>query len=229
MDVVLLALTVISLIAAAGFAVVAWRTLAEDRRRSAARVASLAVAIDAGVPRSSQVEAPVAVASMFTTTPGGSLKSRPLIKAAVVATMGVAIVVAVAMSSGGRDESPAPPAATARQAAPLELVSMRHAREGSTLTVSGLVRNPRGGNAATRVTAVVFAFDKNGTFVASGRAPLDFTTLEPGDESPFVVTIPNVANVGRYRVSFRTEAGMLRHVDRRSDQLRLAAAGRPEA
>ena len=73
------------------------------------------------------------------------------------------------------------------------------------------------------------AFDKSGTFVASGRAPLDFTTLQAGDESPFVVTIPNVSEVGRYRVSFRTDGGMLRHVDRRSDQLRLATATRPEA
>ena len=42
-------------------------------------------------------------------------------------------------------------------------------------------------------------------------------TSAPGDESPFVVTIPNVADVARYRVSFRTEAGTLRHVDRRAD------------
>ena len=232
MNLVLTALTVVSLIAAVGFAVVAWRSLAEDRRRSAARVAALASAIDGGVPRTASASAPVAVASMFTTAPGGSLKSRPLIKAAVVATMGVAIVVAVAMSSGGQDEAastPAAPNAAARQAAPLELVSMRHAREGSNLTISGLVRNPRAGRPAARITAVVFAFDKDGTFVASGRAPLDFTTLEPGDESPFVVTIPNVASVGRYRVSFRTESGMLRHVDRRSDQMRLAVSRRPEA
>ena len=229
MNVLLTALTVVSLIAAAGFALVTWRTLADDRRRSAARVAALASAIDGGAPRTAPASAPVAVAPMFTTTPGGSLKSRPLIKAAVVAAMGIAIVVAVAMSSRGRDDSRPPAVSSARQSAPLELVSMRHAREGSTLTVSGLVRNPRAGSPVAKITAVVFAFDKDGTFVASGRALLDFTTLAPGDESPFVVTIPNVANVGRYRVSFRTESGVLRHVDRRSDQMRLAAARRPEA
>lgn len=230
MDLVLIALTVVSFVAAAGFALVAWRTLADDRRRSAARVAVLASAIDGGAPCPAPAAAPVAVASMFTTESGGSLKSRPLITAAVVATMGIAIVVAVAMSSRGPDESPGPEGSAARQqSAPLELVSMRHAREAGSLTVSGLVRNPRAGSPAARITAVVFAFDKAGTFVASGRAPLDFTTLDPGDESPFVVTIPNVANVGRYRVSFRTEAGMLRHVDRRADQMRLAAARRPEA
>jgi hypothetical protein len=169
---------------------------------------------------------------MFTTESGGSLQTRPLIKAAVVATMAIVIVVLAAMSSRGTpasSSSPAPVAASNRQGAPLELVSMRHTREGNTLTVSGLVRNPRSGSATMRVSAVVFAFDRDGTFVASGRAPLDFTTLDPGDESPFVVTIPNVTSIGRYRVSFRTEAGMLRHVDRRSDQMRLAAARRPEA
>ena len=66
--------------------------------------------------------------------------------------------------------------------------------------------------------------DRSGTFAGSGRAPLDFTTLDPGDESPFVVTLPNAAGVGRYRVSFRTEDGAVRHVDRRAEQARLAAA-----
>jgi hypothetical protein len=228
MDVVLIALTLVSALAAAGFGYVAWRGVSEEKRRSAARVAALASAIDGGIPRGTLAGEPVAVASMFTTEPGGSLKSRPLIKAAVVATMAVAIVVGVAISSSrDADSTDSTPAAAAPQSAPLELVSMRHAREGSKLTVSGLVRNPRTGGEAARIIAVVFAFDKDGTFVASGRAPLDFTTLEPGDESPFVVTIPNVSHVGRYRVSFRTETGMLRHVDRRSDQMRLAAAGRP--
>jgi hypothetical protein len=229
MDVMLMALTFVSLVAAAAFGLVAWRGITDERRRSAARVAALASAIDGGVPSAGATSRPVPVAAMFTTEPGGSLKSRPLIKAAVVAAMGVAIVVAVAMSSSeSTGTAGAAPASTAQPAAPLELVSMRHAREGRTLTVSGLVRNPRTGTEAARIIAVVFAFDKDGTFVASGRAPLDFTTLEPGDESPFVVTIPNISNVGRYRVSFRTETGMLRHVDRRSDQMRLAAARRSE-
>jgi hypothetical protein len=72
------------------------------------------------------------------------------------------------------------------------------------------------GTSLTRIDAVVFAFDRTGSFVASGRAALDFTTLAPGDQSAFVVKIPNVADVARYRVSFRTEAGILRHLDRRA-------------
>ena len=103
---------------------------------------------------------------------------------------------------------------------------MRHQREGTTLTVSGLIRNPSSGAAVNGVTAVVFAFDRNGGFVASGRAPLEFGSLAPGDESPFVVAVPNVSDVARYRVSFRTDHGVVRHVDRRSNQVQLAQAVR---
>ena len=161
----------------------------------------------------------VPVSAMFTTAPGASLQGRPLVKAAVVGVMAVIVGVAAMMSGGGRA---AAPASSVHGAAPLELMSMRHAREGATLTVTGLVRNPPAGAEARRVTAVVFAFDKAGGFVASGRAPLDFAVLEPDDESPFVVTVPNVAGVARYRVSFRTEAGVVRHIDRRAGRIQLA-------
>jgi hypothetical protein len=88
-------------------------------------------------------------------------------------------------------------------------------RDGDTLTVTGLVRNA-GPQSAKDLTAVIFAFDRSGNFVASGRAPLEFVTLAPGDESPFRVSVPHVADVGKYRISFRTESGVVRHVDRRS-------------
>jgi hypothetical protein len=65
------------------------------------------------------------------------------------------------------------------------------------------------------VTAVVSVFDRDGRVAASAEAPLERVTLEPGDDTPFRVTIPGVANVGRYRVSFRDSAGLVRHVDRR--------------
>lgn len=217
MDALLLTLTVFALAAAAGFAVVAWRVLRDDRLRSAARVASLSAAID-------QAADPVPVASMFATTPGSgaSIKGRPLVKAAVMGVMAVIVVVAAAMGSGGGEGTRQPAGAAAGQDAMLELMSMRHVREGSTLTVTGLVRNPPAGVQARRVTAVVFAFDRDGGFIGSARAPLDFVVLEPDDESPFVVTLPNAAGVARYRVSFRTEEGLLRHLDRRADQMQIA-------
>ncbi|PYR78214.1 MAG: hypothetical protein DMF87_14730 [Acidobacteria bacterium] len=61
---------------------------------------------------------------------------------------------------------------------------------------------------------------------ASGRAPLDFDALAPGDESPFIVNVPNVTNVARYRVTFRSGDTVVRHIDRRSNQVQLAQAVR---
>jgi hypothetical protein len=105
-------------------------------------------------------------------------------------------------------------------------MSMRYQRQGTTLRVSGLVKNPAAGGAVNGVTAVVFAFDHDGGFVASGRAPLDFSALAPGDESPFVVNVPNVSDVARYRVTFRSGNGVVRHIDRRTNQVQLAQAVR---
>jgi hypothetical protein len=222
MDFLLLAVAAISLLAAGGFGAFAWRLLAEQRQRSAARVAALASTLDPTAPgaadRPQDGPVPVAVSSMFETAPGASVRGRPLIKAAVVATMAVLLIVVVAMANRDHTEVAAP---AAEEPAPLELVSMRHNRDGSTLTVTGLVRNPRAGAPKAGIVAVVFAFDRDGGFVTSARAPLDFTTLAPGDESPFVVNLPHKGDVGRYRVSFRTEAGVLRHVDRRA----MPAAG----
>ena len=224
MDTALLTL-LIALAAAAGCAAVAWRAVDEQRRRSAARVAALAAAIhgEADAPPSRLKPAltteptPVAVSSMFATTPGAAVRGRPLIKAAVVGAMAVTLVVVAAMANRDHAES----ATVGQDTAPLELVSMRHTREGGTLKVSGLVRNPRAGETVASIAAVVLAFNRQGAFVTSAQAPLDFLTLAPGEESPFIVTLPDVGDVGRYRVSFRTETGVVRHVDRRAAQVAL--------
>jgi hypothetical protein len=124
---------------------------------------------------------------------------------------------------GGRSAG-GPGAAAAHQQpaaeAPLDLLSLRHGRNGQDLVISGLVRNPRAGAPLLRVSAVAFLLDRNGAFLSSVRAPLDFTALRPGDESPFVITVPaaSAAPVARYRISFRTEQGeVLAHVDRRNN------------
>ena len=224
MNAMLLALTAIALAAAAGFGWLAWHLRAEERRRSDARVAALTSAIDgveaASRPGARAAHTPVAVNSLFASEHSAAARGAPVIKTAVGVTVGLVLVVAIAMNNRGAVE----PAAADRR--PLELMSMRHEREGDTLTVSGFVRNPRNGNDMAGVTAVVFAFNRAGAFVTSARASLDFPKLEPGDESPFVVTIPRVADVGRYRVSFRTGAGVVQHVDRRAEQTRLATLGR---
>jgi hypothetical protein len=100
---------------------------------------------------------------------------------------------------------------------PLELLSLRHDRQSSKLSVSGLVRNPVAGKAVEHLSAVVFLFDGQGTFVTSAKAPVDFVKLSSGDESPFVVTLDAPASVARYRVSFRTDEGIMPHIDRRGE------------
>lgn len=100
----------------------------------------------------------------------------------------------------------------------LELVSLRHERRGATLDVTGLVRNPVNGLAVGKLSAVVFLFDQQGGFLSSARAGVDYVTLAPGDESPFVISMPAPASVARYRVSFRTDAGVVPHIDRRGQE-----------
>jgi hypothetical protein len=106
--------------------------------------------------------------------------------------------------------------ATDAASRPLELVTLRHQRQGETLVITGLVRNPPDAPAIAGLVAVAFAFDKQGTFLTSGRSVLDFPQLKAGEESPFSITIPQADGVGRYRVSFRTDAGIVPHVDRRA-------------
>jgi hypothetical protein len=231
MDVVLLIVTTLSLAAAAGFGALSWRIGREERERATARIAVLSTAMDPPSTRASSGQIAstmpadagprVAVGSVFNRGDEG-IHGRPLIRVAVGAVMTLMIVIGAIIGTRSSGAS----ASDVRSARPLELVSMRHQREGTTLTVSGLVHNPTAGTAVNAVTAVVFAFDRSGGFIASGRAPLEFASLAPGDESPFVVAVPNVSDVARYRVSFRTGQGIVRHVDRRSNQVQLAQAVR---
>jgi hypothetical protein len=149
----------------------------------------------------------------------------------VAAGVGIAVVVfaLVAFSGGGREgaagggaaptRAEAPAAAAAADGPPLELIVLRHVRSSNALTVSGIVRNPSGSRARTGVAAVVFLFDRAGAFVTSGRAAIDYQALAAGEESPWQVTITGAGDIGRYRVSFRTDRAVVPHVD-----LREAAA-----
>lgn len=130
----------------------------------------------------------------------------------VVAVVGAIVLVQGATSSEGTPQS----AARAAAAHPLELLSLRHETADGSISVTGLVRNPLEAVAARRLSAVVLFFGQDGAFLGSGRSPLDFTTLAPGDESPFVVKATAPPGVNRYRVSFRSEDERpLPHVDRR--------------
>jgi hypothetical protein len=52
--------------------------------------------------------------------------------------------------------------------------------------------------------------------VGSGRADVQAPKLDPGGETTFIITVPGVADVERYRVSFRTEDRVVPHLDLRS-------------
>jgi hypothetical protein len=138
-----------------------------------------------------------------------------------------AVLLFVAAIAGGYwavfgDRSTTATAAAVSSAAPLELVSLRHERRGPRLSVTGLVRNPPAGALVNELTAVVFLFDQQGGFITSARAGVDFLKLAPGDETPFVIAVDAPNSVARYRVSFRNEAGIVPHVDRRGDEPAVA-------
>jgi hypothetical protein len=141
-----------------------------------------------------------------------------------------AVVLFIALSAGMVWTLSGPRGSTPRAMGPnnpLELVSLRHDRQDATLAISGLVRNPASGQPVAHLSAVVFLFDQAGAFITSARAPVDFVTLGAGDETPFVVTLAAPANVARYRVSFRTDAGLVPHLDRRGAPPMAETGGQP--
>ncbi len=234
MNTILLIVTILSLAAAAILAVLNWRLIGEERRRSAARVDALVSAAAVApepllVPPVSETPAdhvvlrPTAVEhqDLFHTT------AEPVSfgwRLAVPVSLGILVVGAlltVGLLSNGGGTQPAPTGATVRTAgagttsSPLELLSLRHELTEDRLSITGLVRNPRASRQLSGVNVVVFVFDRGGAFLTSLQGPLDFRTLAAGDESPFVVSLDHIADVGRYRVSFRAEDQVVPHVDRR--------------
>lgn len=221
MSFLLLAITFVAVAAALAALFALWRLTDEERARSAARIAALAADIDSPPSRA---DTTVAAAPTSRNAPAGELfaaaapRDRPaFLRIGPVLIAGMLIVgslIGSIVMIGGGDATAR--AADATRVRPLELLSLRHDVKEDTLTVTGLVRNPADGPSLDRITAVVFLFDDKGSFLASGRSPLDFTTLAASEESPFVVTVNKPVGVARYRVSFRRDdAGIVPHVDRR--------------
>ena len=269
MGIVLLGVTIVSLLVALVMSVTAWRLTRDEKRRSAARVAALAIAAAAdNAPIGFQVRpaiaekplarAPWAPAPVSIESPSQpvavaapTVPELPLYSAAVAREIshasGFLSAAQTSPHSGGRQRSlavaaavlcigllgglvwmMAAPRGTSAAAvgpnSPLELVSLRHERVKERLAVSGLVRNPSAGKPVERLSAVVFLFDRQGSFVTSAKTNVDFLKLGAGDESPFVVSLDAPATVARYRVSFRTDDGVVPHIDRRG-ATPLAAGG----
>lgn len=151
----------------------------------------------------------------------------------------VAVVAVVMMASAGtvyalyRPSSAANHPNTAERlvpagTVPLELLSLSESTNlDGTFTVTGLVGNPSGGRPAQGVVAVVYLFDADGRYFATGRAGIDLASLAPGDQSPFVVTVPHGAAAIRYRVGFREPDGaVVAHVDKRGETIEGTTEGR---
>lgn len=220
-------------------AVVAWRLLRGDRQRTDARAAMLRqLAFEPEVPQEAEPEQRWQDATMpppvFATVSRTEAPTRSWL-AVLVAVLFMALGAGTVYGLYGPiatrvTQSSATPAAerSARpaDAPPLELLSLSHRLEESDFVVTGLVQNPRDGRPAPPVMAVVYVFNAQGDYFASGKAALEFATLAPGAESPFVVRLPKVSGVNRFRVGFRSVDGaVVAHVDRRGQPIEGTTAG----
>ena len=158
--------------------------------------------------------------------------SASLRRIGAVAATGVLLLAAVALAVFGLSGSDGVVTETelADASVPVELLSLRHTRTGDTLSIAGFVRNPEHGRAVSQLTAVALLFDRNGSFLGMGSSPLAFSTLKPGAESAFEITVPSGEQVGRYRVSFRRkDETIVPHVDRRADASVNQAESMPDS
>lgn len=237
MDTLMLVITAVSLVIAAGASAVAWRVTRAERQRSAARVAALAAAagVDAAPARRTPDEArpaaeapgalqdfmpahagaPVTSGGMFAAPvpdSGSGHRQHGLLAAAVVAAVVVGGGSLVLLVSGR-----APVASEAAAQVPLELVALSHTRTDGQLVVSGLVRNAGTDRAVDQLEAHVRVFDAAGIMIATRSAPADTPALGPGQDTAFVVTLGEATTAARYRVSFASRGTMLAHVDRRTN------------
>jgi hypothetical protein len=228
MDSILIIVTVASLALAISMGVVLFLLMRDDRRRSNARAAMLSEMADVAQANVEEddlslridLEPAPAVSNLFAAPPARSAWPR---RAAIAGALAIVVAIgAVAVRSGA--QAPAAAAGALATAAPaadnaalLELMSLTHVEQTGTLTITGLVQNPRHGTSVSKITATAMLFAADGTFLASGRAPLDFTTLRAGDESGFVINVSVSAPVARYRVGFRGDNDqVIAHVDRRT-------------
>jgi hypothetical protein len=225
MDTTLVTVTLLSLGMAAALSVIVWRMLRDERARSEARVAALAAIAARPAPRPKPDlplrQAPPSVGALFAEPEQASPWAQRFVVMAALAMVGASIVL-FALAAGGTKAAAraggetANTAAGSTAAAGLELLSLRDSRQADALTITGLVHNPERGTPLSRVTVTAYTFDDKGSFLASGRALIDVTTFAPGDESPFVVTVPVTGTVARYRIGFRAEDGrVISHIDRR--------------
>lgn len=232
MESLLVVVLVVALLVAVAMCVFAWRVLRRDRERSDVRIARLrTMAASTTTGPEPDIRFDADDEPEIVHQPGSGLFAAPE-PAAVGPRWGTfALVVIVCMSIGagtvyglyGSGKSFAWPtlSASAPAASPLELLSLTHRRDpGGDFVVTGLVQNPLNGRTTSGLVAVVYLFDAQGEYFASGKAPIDLPALAAGDQSPFLIRLPNITKVSRYRLGFRmSDGGIFAHVDRRGEPL----------
>ena len=239
METLLITVTLLSVGVAIAASMLSWRIMRQDRLRSEARIAALAgeietedaplhVAGEAIASRDEQaatIEFPIRERAvdvhggLFSAprpeSTGGRLAAVAAAGALVVATLVGGLVLsrggATDRSPGGGDQAANVPPADA----PLELIALGHERQSDRLTVRGVVRG-RAPLSDASLTAVVLLFDREGEFIASGRAQVGDPEAAPGDDRRFLVSVPAGGQVSRYRVSFRSDDHIVPHVDKRN-------------
>jgi hypothetical protein len=220
MEVILLITTVLATTAAIASFALLQQSRKRERERTDARVAALGRASGAVEPEmSGGITDPRLFGSVQREAPARN-RLPILAAAALIAVLGGALVFldtpAADLTAGG--------AATA-EPRPIELVSLGHGRENGALAISGIVRNPENGSRVEGLTAVISLLDRDGALVSIKDVPLDYRALRPGEEAPFRVAIPHPGDIARYRVSFRSGAAVVPHIDRRTNAT-LASAVR---
>jgi len=214
--------TVLALLMTIGMGVVTWRLVQEERRRSAARLASLADQLEAedDLP----LESPGIGTSPRPDGPRDDLFGPRIDigdgRTRRLAGIGIAALALAAVISAGTLVLPRPPQVEVAHehnadSVPVELLTLDHAHADGMLAISGTVRNPDNGPTERRLTVLALVFDSDGEMVASGRAPLETNALPPGGESGFAVSIP-AGDASRYRISFLLDDITVPHRDRRA-------------
>lgn len=227
MESLLVVVLVVALVMAVAMSLFAWRVLRRDRERTDIRVARLRA-----LAASSPPSAPEPDFSLEPTfDPGLFASAAPAAAGPQWGTMALVVVVFMTIGAGsvyglyGSGQHISWPVASfstsAAVPAPLELVSLSHRREpGGDFIVTGLVQNPVQGRNTAGLVAVVYLFDGDGQFFASGKSAIEVSSLAPGDQSPFLIRLPTIAKVSRYRIGFRLgDGGVYAHVDRRGEPL----------
>jgi hypothetical protein len=232
--------SVVALGLAIAMGMLAWRILRGDRQRTDARVALLRhMAFEPEGPSDTEPEelrwqdAALPPPSVFASVgePAPPRSRRWMVAAVVVVFMAVGAGSVYGLYSPGAfgervSAALAGAPSRAGDTMPLDLLSLRHQVEDGDFVVTGLVQNPRDGRRSPPVVAVVYAFNAKGEYFASAKAELEFPTLAPGAESPFVVRLPKTSGVSRFRIGFRTMDGsVVAHADRRGQPLEDTTAG----